>query len=62
MCKKSKDRFSQFVSVDFNVKCELCEVNCKSQKCLIRHTDKVCVKIEKCIYCKILKQDIILVV
>ena len=37
VCKKCKDRFCQFVSVDFNVKCEFCEVNCKSQECLIRH-------------------------
>ena len=35
MCKKCKDRFCQFISDEFIVKCEFCEVKCKSQECLI---------------------------
>ncbi len=49
--KKSKDRFCKFLTVESSLKCDFCDVLCKSNECYIKHRAKVCSKIPKCEYC-----------
>ena len=51
VCKKCKDRNCKFLSVEKNIKCEFCDVICTTFDCYIKHRDKVCCKIPKCVSC-----------
>ena len=50
VCKKCRNRNCRFISVEKNIKCYFCDVICTTFDCYIKHRDKVCCKIPKCVF------------
>ena len=49
VCKKCKT--DGCIETSRNVKCDFCMVQCRSNECYLKHREKVCSKISKCILC-----------